>query len=107
MKSFVRIFGVVAGMAALLASCNKQEEVFVPEGKTVEMTIVASSDETKTVLGSDGTVTWSEAGENEQCVLSTIDYELGAYREYISEDNESYFVSEEDYQQVSNEALYL
>ena len=50
---------------------------------------------------------WSEAGENEQCVLSTIDYELGAYREYISEDNESYFVSEEDYQQVSNEALYL
>ena len=63
MKSFVRIFGVVAGMAALLASCNKQEEVFVPEGKTVEMTIVASSDETKTVLGSDGTVTWSAKGE--------------------------------------------
>ena len=50
-------------MAALLASCNKQEEVFVPEGKTVEMTIVASSDETKTVLGSDGTVTWSAKGE--------------------------------------------
>ena len=50
-------------MAALLASCNKQEEVFVPEDKTVEMTIVASSDETKTVLGSDGTVTWSAKGE--------------------------------------------
>lgn len=50
-------------MAALLASCNKQEEVFVPEDKTVEMTIVASSDETKTVLGSDGTVTWSTSGE--------------------------------------------
>lgn len=50
-------------MAALLASCNKQEEVFVPEEKTVEMTIVASSDETKTVLGSDGTVTWSAKGE--------------------------------------------
>lgn len=50
-------------MAALLVSCNKQEEVFVPEDKTVEMTIVASSDETKTVLGSDGTVTWSAKGE--------------------------------------------
>lgn len=50
---------------------------------------------------------WSEAGENEQCVLSKVDYELGAYKEYIFEDNESYFVSEEYYQQVSNEALYL
>ena len=50
-------------MAALLVSCNKQEEVFVPEDKTVEMTIVASSDETKTVLGSDGTVTWLASGE--------------------------------------------
>lgn len=63
MKSFVRIFGVVAGMAALLVSCNKQEEVFIPEDKTVEMTIVASSDETKTVLGGNGTVTWSASGE--------------------------------------------
>ena len=63
MKSFVKVFGVVAGMAALLVSCNKQEEVFVPEDKTVEMTIVASSDETKTVLGSNGTVTWSASGE--------------------------------------------
>lgn len=63
MKSFVRVFGVVAGMAALLVSCNKQEAVFVPEDKTVEMTIVASSDETKTVLGSDGTVTWLASGE--------------------------------------------
>ena len=42
MKSFVKVFGVVAGMAALLVSCNKQEEVFVPEDKTVEMPIVAS-----------------------------------------------------------------
>lgn len=50
-------------MAALLASCNKQEEVFIPEDKTVEMTIVASSDETKTVLGGNGTVTWSASGE--------------------------------------------
>ena len=63
MKSFVRVFGVVAGMAALLVSCNKQEAVFIPEDKTVEMTIVASSDETKTVLGGNGTVTWSDSGE--------------------------------------------
>lgn len=51
--------------------------------------------------------TWSEASGDEQCVLSKVDYELGAYREYLSEDNESYFVSEDNYQQVSNEALYL
>ena len=63
MKSSVKLFGVVAGMAALLASCNKPENPVCPEEKTIEMTIVASSDETKTVLGGDGSVTWSDAGE--------------------------------------------
>ena len=63
MKTFVKLFGVVAGMAALLASCNKQENPSGSEGRTIEMTIVASSDETKTVLGNDGAVTWSATGE--------------------------------------------
>ena len=44
MKSFAKYFGVVAGMAALLVSCNKQEEVFVPEDKTVEMTLLSIAD---------------------------------------------------------------
>lgn len=65
----MKIFGVVAGMAALLVSCNKQENLPAPEGKTIEMTIIANSDDTKTVLGSDGVVTWS-AGEQLQ-VLET------------------------------------
>lgn len=63
MKTFVKTFGVVAGMAALLISCNKQENLPAPEAKTVEMTILASSDATKTVLGDDGAVTWSATGE--------------------------------------------
>ena len=68
MKTSVKLFGVVAGMAALFASCNKQEEIVAPESKTVEMTIVAGSDDTKTVLGADGAVTWSEAGEKLQVI---------------------------------------
>ena len=63
MRTSVKLFGVVAGMAALFASCNKQEEIVAPESKTVEMTIVAGSEDTKTVLGNDGAVTWSATGE--------------------------------------------
>ena len=63
MRTSVKLFGVVAGMAVLFASCNKQEDIVAPESKTVEMTIVAGSDDTKTVLGSDGAVTWSASGE--------------------------------------------
>lgn len=50
-------------MAALLVSCNKPENITMPENDTVEMTIIASSDETKTILGVDGSVTWSLTGE--------------------------------------------
>ncbi len=63
MKSFAKYFGVVAGMAALIVSCNKPEKITMPETDTVEMTIIAGSDETKTVLGADGAVTWSTTGE--------------------------------------------
>ena len=63
MKKSVKFLGVVAGMAALLASCNKQENPTGAEGRTIEMTIVAGSDDTKTVMGLDGAVTWSATGE--------------------------------------------
>ena len=63
MRTSVKLFGVVAGMAVLFASCNKQEEILDPVNKTIEMTIVAGSDDTKTVLGGDGVVTWSNSGE--------------------------------------------
>lgn len=63
MRTSVKLFGVVAGMAVLFASCNKQEEILAPVNKTIEMTIVAGSDDTKTVLGSGGVVTWSNSGE--------------------------------------------
>lgn len=69
MKTFVKLFGVVAGMAALLISCNKQENLPVPEAKTVEMTILASSDATKTVLGADGAVTWSTTTGEQLAVI--------------------------------------
>lgn len=50
---------------------------------------------------------WSEANNEDQCVLSLVDYELGAIREYLPEDNESYFVNEDFYEEVSDEAIYL
>lgn len=50
---------------------------------------------------------WIDAGNDEQCVLSKDEIELGAYKEYLTDENEPYFVSEEYYQEVSNEALYL
>ncbi len=50
---------------------------------------------------------WLDADNNEQCVLSKDECELGAYKEYLTNDNEPYFVSEEHYSEVSNEALYL
>lgn len=62
MRTSFGIIGAVAGMAAFLVSCNKQE-IASPESKTIEMTIVAGTDETKTVLESDGSVTWSATGE--------------------------------------------
>ena len=64
MKTTFRLIGAVATVAALFSSCKK--EAFNEEVKpgTVEMTIIASADDaTRTVLGSDGAVTWAESGE--------------------------------------------
>lgn len=64
MKTTFRLIGAVATAAALFSSCKK--EAFNEEVKpgTVEMTIIAGADDaTRTVLGSDGAVTWSASGE--------------------------------------------
>ena len=64
MKTTFRLIGTVATVAALFSSCKK--EAFNEEVKpgTVEMTIIAGADDaTRTVLGSDGAVTWSATGE--------------------------------------------
>ena len=64
MKTTFRLIGAVATVAALFSSCKK--EAFNEEVKpgTVEMTIIAGADDaTRTVLGSDGAVTWSAKGE--------------------------------------------
>ena len=64
MKTTFRLIGAVATAAALFSSCKK--EAFNEEVKpgTVEMTIIAGADDaTRTVLGSDGAVTWSAKGE--------------------------------------------
>ena len=50
---------------------------------------------------------YSEAPLESQCVLSFVDYELGAVRKYLAQDNESYFVDEQFYQEISDKALYL
>ena len=64
MKTTFRLIGAVATAAALFSSCKK--EAFNEEVKpgTVEMTIIADVDDaTRTVLGSDGAVTWSASEE--------------------------------------------
>lgn len=63
MKTVNRLFGILLGATALFLSCTKQENPVHQDGNTFEMTIVAGSDQTRTVLGSDGTVTWSTTGE--------------------------------------------
>ncbi len=62
MRKLFGIIGTFAGLTAIIVSCNKQE-IAEPKIETVEMTIVAGSDETKTVMGIDGSVTWSASGE--------------------------------------------
>lgn len=50
---------------------------------------------------------YSEASGDEICVTSRDEYEVSSRRDYLTEDNESWFVSEEDYEAASNELLYL
>lgn len=50
---------------------------------------------------------WNDAEDGEECVASKDEYEIGAYREYIKQDHESYFVKEEDYAEVSEKFIRL
>ncbi len=62
MKNVLKLAGAAAAAVALLVSCSKQEVSC--EGQKVQMTVIAGSDNvTRTVLGSDGKVTWATTGE--------------------------------------------
>lgn len=50
---------------------------------------------------------YKSAGPDDMCVLSLEDVDLGARKGYLSEDNDSWFVDEDSYDEVSQTALYL
>lgn len=50
---------------------------------------------------------YKSADPDDMCVLSLEDVDLGARKNYLTEDNDSWFVSEDDYDEVSQTALYL
>ena len=50
---------------------------------------------------------YKSANPYDMCVLSLDDVDLGAKREYLPEDNDSWFVSEDNYEAISETALYL
>lgn len=62
MKRTFTVLGAAAAATALLCACSKQEDSIKCGG--VQMSITAGLDEgTKTVLGTDGSVTWATSGE--------------------------------------------
>lgn len=50
---------------------------------------------------------YKSANSDDMCVLSLEDVDLGARKNYLPEDNDSWFVSEDDYDEISQTALYL
>ena len=50
---------------------------------------------------------YKSANPDDMCVLSLEDVDLGARKNYLPEYNDSWFVSEDDYDEVSQTALYL
>lgn len=50
---------------------------------------------------------YESANPNDMCVLSLEDVDLGSRKSYLTNDNDSWFVSEDDYDEVSQIALYL
>lgn len=50
---------------------------------------------------------YKSAGPDDMCVLSLDDVDLGARKVYLTVDNDSWFVDENDYEEVSQTALYL
>ena len=50
---------------------------------------------------------FNSASPDDMCVLSLDDVDLGSRRNYLTVDNDSWFVDEDDYEEVSQTALYL
>ena len=50
---------------------------------------------------------FNSANPDDMCVLSLDDVDLGSRRNYLTVDNDSWFVSEDNYEEVSQTALYL
>ena len=50
---------------------------------------------------------FESAGPDDMCVLSLEDVDLELRKSYLTVDNDSWFVGEDDYEEVSQTALYL
>lgn len=50
---------------------------------------------------------FESAGPDDMCVLSLEDVDLGSRKSYLTVDNDSWFVNENNYEEVSQTALYL
>ena len=50
---------------------------------------------------------YESANPDDICVLSLEDADLGSRKSYLTTDNDSWFVSEDDYDEISQIALYL
>ena len=50
---------------------------------------------------------YRSADPDDMCVLSLDDVDLGSRKNYLTVDNDSWFVSEDDYDEISQTALYI
>ena len=50
---------------------------------------------------------YKSADPDDMCVLSLGDLDLGSRKSYLTVDNDSWFVSEDDYDEISQTALYI
>lgn len=50
---------------------------------------------------------FESAAPDDMCVLSLDDVDLGSRKSYLTTDNDSWFVSEDNYDEISQIALYL
>lgn len=50
---------------------------------------------------------YKSANPDDMCVLSLEDVDLGSRKNYLTTDNDSWFVSEDDYEEISQIALYI
>ena len=50
---------------------------------------------------------YKSADPDDMCILSLDDVDLGSRKNYLTVDNDSWFVSEDDYDEISQTALYI